>query len=30
MRRPLIFALVLAGVFFLGVIIGFTHMQPFY
>jgi hypothetical protein len=27
MRRPLIFVLVLAGVFFLGVIVGFTHVQ---
>jgi hypothetical protein len=28
MRRPLIFVLVLAGVYFLGVIVGFTHVQP--
>jgi hypothetical protein len=28
MQRPLTFALVLAGVFFLGMIVGYTHVQP--
>ena len=28
MQRPLTLALVLAGVFFLGMIVGYTHVQP--
>ena len=28
MQRPLTLALVLAGVFFFGMIVGYTHVQP--
>ena len=28
MQRPLTLALVLAGVFLLGLIVGYTHVQP--
>jgi hypothetical protein len=28
MHRPLTLALALAGVFFLGMIVGYTHVQP--
>jgi hypothetical protein len=28
MQRPLILALVLAGVFFLGMMVGYMHVQP--
>jgi hypothetical protein len=28
MQRPLTLALILAGVFFLGMIVGYTHVQP--
>jgi hypothetical protein len=28
MQRPLTLALILAGVFFLGMMVGLTHVQP--